>query len=522
MPQSNNAVSLENPTHEYLLRNFNKLQLQKHCRDIGITKVWVTKEKLVELIMEKHRSTRPDTSENHPQENQNTEISTSEIMNMITELRERLNIRDVEVDELNELLKAANVMINKLNDRVSSLEDQVKLLQENSSQGTTAAEGSQERLTLSQSAVPKGTLLLGDSNLAAIKTSDLATGCTIRTIRGANTDLINCWVSEKLQWAPNGCVLYCGLQDIYEDIATIDIFDKLGSLITSLKQINDNMQIYICELAPAVNAEKYDDPINNFNNHLINWSVSNGVSVIKSNLKFRLGTGEVDNLCFNTGISEQEENFLNRYGVIRLLDAIKKQCTVFQLSENWDTIIRQTTSIPYFPRNRGDHRSQQQSALISRRGRVDSTSRPTAGRANHRNRFSSRNTTGYDNRDGIWGRNYDDGHLLPYGNNNSDNQEDPNFSTLPTWRRNSRQQNYDHDRRQPRPPSHDMRPADSRRIQPSAWGPVPNRETRPQRPCYNCGETNHSHSECRFQLRVKCNNCNVYGHKTRLCNINTI
>ena len=183
---------------------------------------------------------------------------------------------------------------------------------------------SQERSTFFQSTVLKGTLLLGDSNLAAVRTSDLATGCSIRTIRGANTDLINCWVSEKLQWVPNGCVLYCGLHDILEDIATIDIFDRLGSLVTSLKQINDNMQIYICELAPAVKAEKYDEPINSFNNHLINRSTNNVVSVVKSNLKFKLGTGEVDNLCFNTSIIEQEENYLNRYGVIRLLDAINK------------------------------------------------------------------------------------------------------------------------------------------------------------------------------------------------------
>ena len=49
-----------------------------------------------------------------------------------------------------------------------------------------------------------------------------------------------------------------------DDMAIVDIFDKLGSLITSLKQVNDSMKIYICELAPAVKAEKYDDPIKNF------------------------------------------------------------------------------------------------------------------------------------------------------------------------------------------------------------------------------------------------------------------
>ena len=245
------------------------MQLQKHCRDIGITKVYVTKEKLVELIMEKHRSARSSTVESGNQDDKNSEVTNSEIKNIITELRERMNIRDTEIEEMGELLKAANVTINKLNDRISSLEDQVKLLRENSGHGTTTTGETQGLSTLSQSTVPRGTLLLGDSNLTAVRTSDLATGCSIRTIRGANTDLINCWVSEKLQWAPKNVVLYCGLQDIMDDMAIVDIFDKLGSLITSLKQVNDSMQIYICELAPAIKAEKYDDPINNFNIHLI-------------------------------------------------------------------------------------------------------------------------------------------------------------------------------------------------------------------------------------------------------------
>ena len=175
---------MDNPTREYLLGNFNKVQLQKHCRDIGITKVYVTKEKLVELILEKHRSTRPNTEERSIQESENNEIRTSEIMNIITELRERVNIRDTEIEELGELLKAANVTINKLNDRVSSLEDQVKLIRENSEDGATNAGETQGRAMLTQSTMSRGTLLLGDSNLAAVKISDIATGCSIHTIRG--------------------------------------------------------------------------------------------------------------------------------------------------------------------------------------------------------------------------------------------------------------------------------------------------------------------------------------------------
>ena len=507
MSTSNIAISLENPTREYLLDSFNKVQLQKHCRDIGITKVYVTKEKLAELIMEKHRSTGPSALESSTQNNGNNEINTSEIMNAITELRERVSIRDTEIEELGELLKAANVTINKLNDRVSSLEDRVKLLQENSGYGAATAGETQGLSTLPKTSMQRGTLLLGDSNLAAVKISDLATGCSIRTIRGANIDLINCWVSEKLQWAPKSCVLYCGLQDIMEDMATVDIFDKLGSLIASLKQINDSMQLYICELAPAVKAEKYDDPINNFNNHLIDWGASNGVSIINSNLKFRLGTGEVDNLCFNSGMNEQEENVLNRYGVIRLLHAINKQCTEFELNENWDTIIRQITSVHHFSRNRGDHKSQQQS-------------RSTAGRRPiHRTGPTARNSIKFGNTDDINSRNYNDGQPRRYGSGNYDYQDDLYLSTVPSWRRNSQQQISHHHRRQHRPPSLDVRPSDSRLIQPSNPRAGQTLETRPYyRPCYNCGETNHRHSECRFPQRVKCNLCNGYGHKTRLCN----
>ena len=128
MSNSINAISLENPTHDYLLRNFTKVQLQKHCREIGITKVYVNKEILVELIMEKHRSARPDPLEGSTQVSENSEISTSMILTMITELRETVNIRDIEIEEQNEMLKAVNVTIDKLNDRVLSLEEQVKLL----------------------------------------------------------------------------------------------------------------------------------------------------------------------------------------------------------------------------------------------------------------------------------------------------------------------------------------------------------------------------------------------------------
>ncbi len=35
--------------------------------------------------------------------------------------------------------------------------------------------------------------------------------------------------------------------------------------------------------------------------------------------------------------------------------------------------------------------------------------------------------------------------------------------------------------------------------------------------CYNCGEFNHRQSTCRFDHRLRCEDCHIQGHKRRLC-----
>ena len=96
------------------------------------------------MIMDKHRSLRPNNSNTNTQNNVISELSGPEARDFLTEMREKINIREIEVEELSELLKAANVTINKLNDRVSSLEEQLKHLQENLSQKETTARNSHE------------------------------------------------------------------------------------------------------------------------------------------------------------------------------------------------------------------------------------------------------------------------------------------------------------------------------------------------------------------------------------------
>ena len=112
------------------------------------------------------------------------------------ELRERVYSRDNEIEDLKELLQSAHITINKLSDRVSTLEDQVTLLHGalSNQQLDPSLQGS-----ASSSSQPEVTLLLGDTNLSTVRASYLSSCCSIRTIKGANIDLVKCWISEKLQ-----------------------------------------------------------------------------------------------------------------------------------------------------------------------------------------------------------------------------------------------------------------------------------------------------------------------------------
>ena len=202
----------------------------------------------------------------------------------------------MEIEELHELLKTAHVTMNKLNDRLSSLEEQVKQLQNTD---TTQQPLPTCQEALSTHSQPQGTLLLGDSSLITVRAFDLNNQCSVCTVKDANIDLISCWITEMLQWIPKYCILYCGLRDILDGSSPTDIFDKLGSLFASLKQVNDSMDIHIpvCELAIVMGVEEFDGNINRFNNQLSTWSIDNGVSIIKTNLQFRLGAGLESTIC---------------------------------------------------------------------------------------------------------------------------------------------------------------------------------------------------------------------------------
>ena len=254
-------------------------------------------------------------------------------------------------------------------------------------------------------------------------------------------------------------------------------------------------------LSPIPSVQVFDEHINNFNNQLVTWSSNNGVSVIKTNLQYRLGTGEVDHMCFNE-TNEEHGNFLNRFGIIRLLNIISKQCPSLKLHENWENIMSQSMPASSY------YIGQKTSFNVNNSKQTDYEVRyPENQRSNPRGR---RNPGPNDRRSNsqAYARHYENSSAGPHYRRQQGVNRGRNFHYFENDHQNSRldSQNFSRHRRRP-----------------LAWANRRGGESENQyrlRTCSNCGERNHTLSDCRFDHKVKCNHCNVYGHKTRLCPYN--
>ena len=178
----------------------------------------------------------------------------------------------------------------------------------------------------------------------------------------------------------------------------------------------------------------------------------NGIKVIKMNLSFKLGTGETDQMCYESE-SEKAGKVLNRFGALRLLSVMDKQCKCLRIKEN----IEKSDGITY-PNNF--------SAMNRNKTTVN------------RNKMS---------------QNQFEGH---------------NFE-----RRNARQNHY---RRIPEY-RQQYQQADSRYFSRTYESSNPQTDERRQKGCFNCGEYNHRQTNCRYDHRIRCNYCFKYGHKSRMC-----
>ena len=459
---SDNAPSLENPTWDYLFHNFNKVELQKHCRNLGLLKIWTTKDKLVDMIMHAQGSSRALLDQNGEDE---SAVSLHRIFRELREMREKLAEKDTEIEELNSAIKNAQITINRLSDRVTTLEDKVK----NNELCVTES----TRL-LRPPLMPERTLLLGDSTLSEVHSSDLGENCSIRTLQGATMDLARCWVKEDLDWSPTKCVLYCGIHDVIEDDSPEVVLDNLGSLIADLKVKNENMEISVCELVPSVNEEDLDIKINQFNNKLDKWSESNGISIIKTNLEFRLGTGEVNELCFR-----EDGIFLNRFGIVRLLTTLSKKCDFFELAKNWKDISRSHGPLKHASQvssNRYDKSlPYKRQSLLTQNKHSTSQSRTR----NYREPVAYTNSKMY----------------VRSGSNQTDqyNHRFPNVRV--NLNDSYRRTEYGS----------------------TIQGNASHRDRQRGEGCYNCGERNHRSDTCRYDHKIRCTECHQLGHKTKFC-----
>ena len=98
-------------------------------------------------------------------------------------------------------------------------------------------------------------VLIGDENLSVVRLSDLSGDCSVKTLSETKMDLARCWVQEKLDWAPSKCIIYCGKNDIIENDNLSIILDDFGALVAELKSKNENIELFVCELAPDMNED---------------------------------------------------------------------------------------------------------------------------------------------------------------------------------------------------------------------------------------------------------------------------
>ena len=492
-------------TWEYWYTKHNKLQLQQKCRELGLTKVWQTKDKLVDMIVAKqehlnNQNQRQEQEQEQQDQMQHHSINSHEgnlslldendqptiqyALRNIKHLQQEVKIRNREIGELNEMLKKAHITINKLSDRISTLEE--KSIRMDGDIGEIRAMQLQQENASDyiQNEVPKGTLILGDSNLSKVQQKDLGEDMVIRTLKNANIDLIGCWVEENLTWTPASCILYCGMQDIVSGEYAVSILDSLGALIASLKQRNERMQISVCQVAPTP-LNSFSEHIDMYNNKLIEWGDVNAVSVIKCELPFRLGTGEIDDFCFDMK-DNVSDVCLNRFGVIRLLSTIASQCSYFSLCNNWNEVKLGQRKKSY----------AEEKTIFNYNSRSKDTE--------HQNPRSQKSFNNVNR--------YVSSHTHP---RNSE------FRQGQRWVGNRGTPLHHLDRAPPyftdkRTSAH-PREFESRSGYDDMHNDYYRRDTSKRTGCYRCGEFNHHQSNCRFDHKVRCNNCHAYGHKNKLC-----
>lgn len=574
--------TLDNPTKEYLHSNYTKAQLQDHCRTVGLSPVWATKEQLVDTIMKQHQQADCDSASqpresptaslphNTVGESPNTPPSPANLKDEVGRLQAIILSQNSKIECLNKQIQQANAatqtlrervatleqtlsserqsdtnpelvqpsshlesLQNALCERISALENKIKETQETGEHNMQLLKQQISSLENNTTGAPqqpgepdqtpedcpphsdhapqnKKCLILGDNNISKVRVSDLTKDCCIRTLPEANFDLMRCWVKEQLSWTPETCVIYCGLFDVQKKSEHAATLDNLGALLSELKNISENINVYVCQLVPSLQSDTLQSKISDYNENLNKWGVENGIPIIKPDPLFRLATGHIDEACYHA-YGQHQGSILNRLGATRLLRALAEECTPLRERINLESLRNvPQTAHKHIHRPASPHRGPSGQHVDSdgwirvgdRRGK--SGHNPPPGPPFHRHPRHHLSTPGSV-------RSVKGHPAAPMGLQ----RPGPNYHSSLRDREDAAA-----GRRISTTPHHtsSSSPAHACYQHDSASVRLENYTySRKRTGCFNCGEFNHHQSRCRFDHVILCTRCNSYGHKNRLC-----
>ena len=174
--------------------------LPHSSRDDGNTKLPTSSRDATLPPSPRSRGVTPTREDNTEHEG----VDLFHISREIKAIKSKLATKDLEIELLNTEIKTAYQTTEQLQQRVIELKQH-------------RCERGDHHISAERPAPPSTCLLLGDTSLSFILPSDLHHSCWVRTIPGANTDLLRSWVSEKMHKSPSECIIHCGTSDIIDE-----------------------------------------------------------------------------------------------------------------------------------------------------------------------------------------------------------------------------------------------------------------------------------------------------------------
>lgn len=104
--------------------------------------------------------------------------------------------------------------------------------------------------------------------------------------------------------------------DLFDQLENPDytlVIDNLATLLSELKNKNENMNISISKLVPSLQRDTLQTKIRDFNELLVKWGAENGISIIDPDPVFRIRSGDIDEACYQA-YGQHQGSLLNRLG----------------------------------------------------------------------------------------------------------------------------------------------------------------------------------------------------------------